>query len=220
MVFGHLSQIPCQGSLLSCSIQEFWAIGKTDMALMTWCCYWWQPSNLLEKQQQWWHEMVFFVLADQEVACSEALMLGGILKQALSCYLNPGYLLHLVLPGSLLRCFKGSRDDESREYCLQRSLCRDGSRDHDIWLLFTINTYLMLKPPLSVQDFVSPDWFRPSAKCLYLMRVGNPDKCSIIRGNRKTRWISAEDLLCVNTKIYHPTKRSFFCFPFHFETFS
>ena len=50
----------------------------------------------------------------------------------------------------------------------------------------------------------------PSAKCLDLMRAGNPDKCSIIRGNRKTRWISGEDLLCVNTKIYQIQQRLFF----------
>ena len=84
-------------------------------------------------------------------------------------------------------------------------------------LLFTINTYLIQPPssksvsePQSVREKgVAPDWCRTrAAKCLDLMRAGNRDKCSMIRGNRKTRWISAEDLLCVNTKIYHPTKRS------------
>ena len=76
---------------------------------------------------------------------------------------------------------------------------------------------------LGVQDFeksglvIDSD---PPAKCLDLMRAGNPDKCSIIRGNRKTRWISGEDLLCVNTRIYQIQQRGFFCFPFSSETFS
>ena len=152
----------------------------------------------------------------------------------LSCCLYPGNLLPCFISCS----FEARLLDDLVMGVLLAGTRREASvvtlsRDHDIWLLFTINTYLMPPPPspephlsLCVQDFgksglVSPDWFRPPAKCLYLMRVGNPDKCSIIRGNRKTRWISAEDLLCVNTKIYHPTKRGkLFCFPFHFETFS
>ena len=200
-------------------------------------------------------EMVFFVLADQEVAWGGSSLLGGILEQAplLSCC-SSSFSSSSSSCSSSSRaalswetsCHASSRAPSRLAYwtiswwepgVLLAGTRREASvvtlsRDHDIWLLFTINTYLM--PPFSpephlslcVQDFgksglVSPDWFRPPAKCLYLMRVGNPDKCSIIRGNRKTRWISAEDLLCVNTKIYHPTKRGeFFCFPFHFETFS
>ena len=78
-------------------------------------------------------EMVFFVLADQEVACGGSL-LGGILKQALSCCLDPG---------NLFPCFISCSGDDSFDARLPEdlvmaawspacSLCRDGTRDHDI----------------------------------------------------------------------------------------
>ena len=177
---------------------------------------------------------------------SRGCMLGG--RQA--AWRNP-WTGSLVLPGApiqppppmldlvpdaeitppMLEPARRSRDGSQDCSLQQRRLCRDATQDHDIWLLFTINTYLMPEPPICPslcprvwENLVSLDWFRPPAKCLDLMRVGNPDKCSIIRGNRKTRWISAEDLLCVNTKIYQvPTKErggEAFLFLFSFETFS
>ena len=147
--------------------------------------------------------------------------------------------LDLLLMSCWCSCWCHAAWTRSRRHLVrilpqQGRLCRDGTQDHDIWLLFTINTYLIhlwcpcsfihnqyifnptppssksVSEPQSVREKgVAPDWCRTrAAKCLDLMRVGNRDKCSMIRGNRKTRWISAEDLLCVNTKIYHPTKRS------------
>ena len=76
-------------------------------------------------------------------------------------------------------------------------------------------------PYYRVQDHGSGncagDWCFSDAKCLYLMIDGNPQKCSNIRGNRKTQWICVEDLLSVSSEINHSREESL-CILFAFIT--
>ena len=114
---------------------------------------------------------------------SRGCMLGG--RQA--AWRNP-WTGSLVLPGApiqpppmldlvpdaeitppMLEPARRSRDGSQDCSLQQRRLCRDATQDHDIWLLFTINTYLMPDPPICPslcprvwENLVSPDWFRPS----------------------------------------------------------